>query len=117
MEKYFNLDTSPVYTNKYVIRVNTDGLPFPYGTSGSYNVLVARLLNLTYADYLRYARDRLGAELVGKRTKYVTPYFDRNETTLAFVKLLNKRMEYILNEQKFPYNYKEEDGSIERIPF
>ena len=117
MEKYFYLDTSPVYTNKYIIRVNIDDLPFPKGTSGSYNVLAARVLNLTYAEYLRYVRDRLGAELVGKRSKYVTPYFDRNEATLELVKLLNKRMEYIMNERKFPYNYKEEDGNVERIPF
>ena len=40
MERYFYLDTSPVYTNKYVIRINTDKMPFPKGTSGSYNVLV-----------------------------------------------------------------------------
>lgn len=117
MEKYFYLDTSPVYANKYIIRVNTDKMPFPKGTSGSYNVLAARLLNLSYAEYLRYARDRLGAELVGKKTKYVVAYFDRNEETLALIKLLNSRMEYIMNERKFPYDYIKEDGSIKRVPF
>lgn len=117
MGKYFYLDTSPVFTNKYVIRVNVDKTLFPKGTTGSYNVLVARLLNLTYAQYLRYARDILGAELIGKKTKYVTPYFDRNEKTLALVNLLNARMEYLMNEREFPYDYKEEDGNIERIPF
>jgi len=117
MEKYFSLDTSPVYTNKYIIRMNIDKDLFPKGTTGSYVVFISRLLNLSYAEYLRYARDRLGAELVGKKTKYVTPYFDRNEVTLEFMKLLNKRMEYVINERKFPYNYKEEDGEITRIPF
>jgi len=117
MEKYFYLDTSSVYTNKYVIRMNHENFLFPTGTTGSYDVFISRLLNLTYAEYLRYARDRLGAELVGKKSKYVVAYFDRNETTLAFIKLLNKRMEYIMNEQKFPYNYKEEGGNVERIPF
>lgn len=117
MGKYFSLDTSPVYTNKYVIRMEIDKDLFPKGTMGSYNVFVARLLNLSYVDYLRYARDRLGAELVGKKTKYVIAYFDRNEKTLEFIKLLNARMEYIVNERKFPYEYKEEDGSITRVPF
>ena len=117
MEKYFYLDASPVYVNKYIIRMNHDKFLFPTGTTGSYAVFVARLLNLTYAEYLRYARDRLGAELVGKKSVYVTAYFDRNEATLEFVKLLNKRMEYIMHEHEFPYNYKEEDGKIERIPF
>lgn len=117
MEKYFYLDESPLYTNKYIIRMNFDKFLFPHGTSGSYAVFVARLLNLSYADYLRYARDRLGAELVGKKSKYVTAYYDKNETTLAFINLLNKRMEYVMNEHEFPYNYKEENGTIKRIPF
>ena len=117
MEKYFYLDTSPLYTNKYVIRMNHDKFLFPNGTKGSYDVFIARLLNLTYVDYLRYVRDRIGAELVGKKSKYISTYYDLNETTKAFVALLNKRMEYIMNEQKFPYTYKEEDGNVERIPF
>lgn len=117
MEKYFYLDTSPLYTNKYVVRMDHSKFLFPNGTKGSYDVFIARLLNLTYADYLRYARDRLGAELVGKKSKYVVAYFDLNETTRAFVSLLNKRMEYVMDEQKFPYTYKEEDGNVDRIPF
>lgn len=117
MEKYFYLDTSPLYKNKYIIRMNHDKFLFPNGTKGSYDVFIARLLNLTYADYLRYVRDRIGAELVGKKSKYICTYYDLNETTKAFVALLNKRMEYIMNEQKFPYTYKEEDGNVERIPF
>lgn len=118
MEKYFFFDESPVYTNKYIIRLNHEKFPFPNGTKGSFNVIVARLLNLNYADYLRYARDVLGAELIGKGTRYVMPYFDKNEVTDIFIRLLNKRMEYVMLERRFPYDYVEgEDGKIERIPF
>ena len=117
MEKYFYLDESPIYKNKYIIRLNHDKFLFPTGTSGSYNVFIARVLNLSYADYLRYSRDRLGAELVGKQSRYVVAYYDKNQTTEAFVKLLNKRMEYIMHEHNFPYEYKEENGEIKRIPF
>ena len=117
MEKYFYLDESPVYKNKYIIRLNHDKFLFPTGTSGSYNVFIARVLNLSYADYLRYSRDRLGAELIGKQSRYVMAYYDKNQTTEAFIKLLNKRMEYIMNEHNFPYEYKEENGEIKRIPF
>ena len=117
MEKYFYLDESPIYKNKYIIRLNHDKLLFPTGTSGSYNVFIARVLNLSYADYLRYARDRLGAELVGKQSRYVVAYYDKNQATEAFVKLLNKRMEYIMHEHSFPYEYKEENGEVKRIPF
>lgn len=117
MEKYFYLEESPIYKNKYIIRLNHDKFLFPTGTSGSYNVFIARVLNLSYADYLRYSRDRLGAELVGKQSRYVMAYYDKNQTTEAFVKLLNKRMEYIMHEHRFPYEYKEENGEVKRIPF
>ena len=117
MEKYFYLDESPIYKNKYIIRLNHDKFLFPTGTSGSYNVFIARVLNLSYADYLRYSRDRLGAELIGKQSRYVMAYYDKNQATEAFIKLLNKRMEYIMNEHNFPYEYKEENGEIKRIPF
>ena len=117
MEKYFYLEESPIYKNKYIIRLNHDKFLFPTGTSGSYNVFIARVLNLSYADYLRYSRDRLGAELVGKQSRYVVAYYDKNQTTEAFVKLLNKRMEYIMHAHSFPYEYKEENGEVKRIPF
>ena len=117
MEKYFYLDESPIYKNKYIIRLNHDKFLFPTGTSGSYNVFIARVLNLSYADYLRYSRDRLGAELIGKQSRYVMAYYDKNQATEAFIKLLNKRMEYIMNEHSFPYEYKEENGEVKRIPF
>ena len=117
MQKYFYLEESPIYKNKYIIRLNHDKFLFPTGTSGSYNVFIARVLNLSYADYLRYSRDRLGAELIGKQSRYVMAYYDKNQTTEAFIKLLNKRMEYIMNEHNFPYEYKEENGEIKCIPF
>lgn len=117
MEKYFYLDESPIYKNKYIIRLNHDKFLFPTGTSGSYNVFIARVLNLSYADYLRYSRDRLGAELIGKQSRYVVAYYDKNQATEAFVKLLNKRMEYIMHEHSFPYEYKEENGEVKRTPF
>lgn len=118
MKKYFYLEESPAYKNKYVIRLNHDLFLFPHGTSGSYNVFIARLLNLSYADYLRYSRDRLGAELVGKNTRYVIPYYNNDTNTLAFIRLLNSRMEFIMNEHEFPYEYTEdENGEVTRQPF
>lgn len=118
IDKFFFLDTSPLYKNKYVIRFNINENLFPYGTMGSYNVFPARLLNLSYAEYLRYCRDKLGAELVGKGTRYVTPYFDDNDEVRLLIKLLNTRMSYIINERDFPYEYHQEvDGSVTRTSF
>lgn len=118
MKKYFYLDTTPICKDKYVIRMNHELFPFPTGITGSYNVLIARILNLSYANFLRYARDRLGADLIGKGEKYIVPYFDNTDAVKQLVKLLNKRMEYIISERNDPFEYwEEEDGNIIRIPF
>lgn len=118
MKKYFYLDDTPICKGKYTIRMNHEFFPFHRGIVGSYNVLIARLLNLSYADYLRYARDRLGADLIGKGEKYVMAYFDNTETVKQFVKLLNQRMEYIMSERNDPFEYwEEEDGTVVRTPF
>ena len=116
--QFFYLDDSPLYKNKYVIRFNIDKSLFPNGTTGSYNIFQARLLNLSYAEYLRFCRDKLGAELIGKGSRYMFPYFDNNEEVKLLVKLLNTRMSYIVNEKEYPYEYSEvENGDITRTPF
>lgn len=69
-DRFFYLDESPYYTSKYVIRMNHSKFPFPHGADGSYNLIAARLLGLSYASYLRFARDVLGAEIVGKRHRF-----------------------------------------------
>lgn len=118
MGKYFYLHNHPAYQDKYSIYFNFPQKYFPNGTDGSYDVFIAKLLGLSYPDYLRYARDRLGAELIGKNKRYITVLFDGdNPTVQIFIKLLNKRMDYIINEHDFPYTYKEENGEVKRIPF
>lgn len=118
MKKYFYLDTSPIYPEKYVVRVNPEGFPFPNKMSGSLGVLFARLMNMDYITYLRYVRDVLGAEIHGKKSRYMAVYVDYTPEVKSFVKLLNARMNYVMNEQQFPYEYvKKEDGEIERFPF
>lgn len=117
MKKYFYLDESPFYKNKYMICLNHDLFLFPTGTTGSFNVFIARVLNLSYADFLRYCRDRLGAELIGKNRRYIVPYFENNQAVLALIKLLNTRMEYIMHEHEFPFEYTEDkDGNVMRKP-
>ena len=67
MKKYFYLEESPCNKGKYMICLSHNEFPFEDGTKGSYNVIVARFLGLSYAQYLRFARDILGAELIGKK--------------------------------------------------
>lgn len=111
MKEYFFLEESPYYEKKYTLRLKIDELPFPNGTSGSYGVLMARLLNLSYIDALRYVRDRLGADLMGKGHTYIVPYFENTPVVQQFVKLLNRRLQYTLDLLKDPYIYTRDENN------
>lgn len=99
--EYFYLDESPNHPGKYMLRINFDNLP-PIHTEGSFNVLPARLLNLSYAQYLRFCRDVVGGEIIGKNCIYPVVYFDKSMTTNAFVRLLNTRMNLVMWEKEHP---------------
>ena len=100
--EYFTLEESPYRPGKYTIRINFDKFPSQLSTSGSFNLLPARLLNLSYAQYLRFCRDMVGGEIVGKKSVYPIAYFDKTMTTNAFVRLLNSRMNLVIWEREHP---------------
>ena len=117
MKKYFYLEESPYNKGKYMINLEHNNFPFEGGTCGSYNVIVARFLGLTYTQYLRFARDVLGAELIGKKSLYVIPYYARSDAVNQFVKLLNKRMDLVMAERERRYIIeKNEDGTLVKVP-
>ena len=98
----FTLEESPYRPGKYTIRINFDKFPSQLSTGGSFNLLPARLLNLSYAQYLRFCRDIVGGEIVGKKTVYPIAYFDKTMTTNAFIRLLNSRMNLVIWEREHP---------------
>ena len=100
--EYFVLEESPYRPGKYTIRLDFDKFPSQLNTSGSFNLLPARLLNLSYAQYLRFCRDIVGGEIVGKNTVYPVAYFNKTMTTNAFVRLLNSRMNLVVWEREHP---------------
>ena len=113
MEKYFYLEESPYLTTYCKLYSNIDKMPFPNGTKGSYNLLPARVLGLDYADFLRFARDVLEAKIMGKGERYPRAYFRKTPEVLQMVKLLNKRMELIMNLRAKPYELKKQiNGDI-----
>lgn len=85
--------------DKFLIKPRFDLLPLKH-TTGSFTVLPARLLGLNFADYLRMCRDIMGAEVIGKGTKYPVVYFPKNKTTRQFIKLLNGRAAVALFERE-----------------
>jgi len=110
MRKVFYLDESPHNPGKYMIRVNIDLIPFTT-TIGSLNLLPARLLNLSYAQYLRFCRDIVGAEIHGKNCLYPVAYFYRDPLSDQLVKLLNARTELVLWEDEHP-DYHEHERAL-----
>lgn len=104
--KYFNLEESPYMPTYSVIEVNHEAFKsaFPNGIDGSYILLPSRLLNLSYADYLRFCRDILGAFVVGKGHKYPVAYFRATPEVQQFLKLLNKSAESAMFEHDHPYD-------------
>ena len=119
MKKYFYIDDSPIYKEKFLIRLEHENLKkfFPTGTNGSYNVFIARVAGLSYANFLRYCRDVLKGEIIGKNHKYPVVFFDRSNDLTQFVKMLNKNMEYLEYLYDHPYKIiEDEDGTLKKIP-
>lgn len=95
-KKYFISEESPYHPGKFIVRPVHDNLPLTR-TIGSYNILAARLLNLSYANYLRMCRDLYGAEIIGKNHLYPVAYFNgETEELKELIKLLNKNTEKVL---------------------
>lgn len=100
-KKYFSLRETPYRPGWYVLEINFEELP-QMNTTGSYGVLPARLMNISYPQYIRMCRDVLGAEVIGKNKAYPIVYFKKNLNTSAFIRLLNSRMYCVLWEREHP---------------
>ena len=99
--KVFSREESVSYPGKYIIRVDLDKFHLNY-TEGSYNVICARLMGLTYAQYLRMCRDCFGAEIIGKGSMYPVAYFKFSEKLVDLVESLNARANLVLWEREHP---------------
>ena len=99
--KVFSREESVSYPGKYIIRVDLDKFHLNY-TEGSYNVICARLMGLSYAQYLRMCRDCFGAEIIGKGSMYPVAYFKFSEKLVDLVESLNARANLVLWEREHP---------------
>lgn len=99
--KVFSREESVSYPGKYIIRADLDKFHLDY-TEGSYNVICARLMGLTYAQYLRMCRDCFGAEIIGKGSMYPVAYFKLSQELKDLIEQLNARAKWILWEREHP---------------
>ena len=96
---YFTLEESPYEIGKYLITPNYEAL-YLTSTAGSYNLIAARLMNTTYANYLRMCRDEFGAKICGKNCLYPVAYFDNTDKVKKLIKFLNKRAAIAILEKE-----------------
>ena len=99
--KVFYRDESACYPGKYMVRADLEKFHLNY-TEGSYNIIGARLMGLTYADYLRMCRDIYGAEIVGKGNNYPYPIFKLSKGLEDLIEQLNARANLVLWEREHP---------------
>lgn len=103
--KCFVRDESASQPGKYIIRPIHENF-FLESTEGSFNVIGARLMGLTYAQYLRMCRDIYGAEIIGKGDTYPVAYFNLSQGLQDLTEELNARANLVLWEREHP-NFEE----------
>ena len=118
--KIFYRDDSATQPGKYMIRADLEKFHLNF-TEGSYNIIGARLMGLTYAQYLRMCRDIYGAEIIGRGDMYPYPVFKLSRGLEELIDQLNARANLVLWEREHldfeehakkvaeenPYYYKE----------
>lgn len=101
-KRIFKFESSPIMQNKkYIITIDTAAFNM-HNTTGSFNIIAARLMGLSYPQYLRMCRDVFGATIVGKNTNYPVAYFDMGDGLLALINSLNKRANCVLSMKACP---------------
>lgn len=91
--KAFFLDQVPWDLNSYIISNNFDQIPMPTIYT-SYQLLQARLVGMTYAEFLEFCRDYLGAQVIKRiNMRYASVYFKNTPEVRKFVDILNQKFE------------------------
>lgn len=109
--KYFDYRISMDNEAKVIIIPKHENLPF-HDVHGSYAVLAARVMEIPYADYLRFCRDEFGAKIMGKGHKYPIAYFELNEGFYALLRLLNTRMDYIMKRESLRKRQEQGENNV-----
>lgn len=94
--KCFIGDESAIQPGKYIVRPIHENFFLDF-TEGSFNVIGARLMGLTYAQFLRMCRDIYGAEIVGKGDAYPVAYFNSFKGLQDLIEELNTRANLVLS--------------------
>ena len=108
--KVFFRDESATQPGKYMIRADFEKFHLE-STDGTFNVIGARIMGLTYAQYLRMCRDIYGAEIIGKGSLYPYPVFKLSKGLNDLIDQLNERATLVLWEREHP-DFEEHVASV-----
>lgn len=97
--KCFEFTDTPSYPNKFLLVPVHENFHLNFAR-GSFHIICARVMNMSYATYLRFCRDIVGAKIVGKNQKYPIPIFTKTKEAYQFLDLLNARANLILLDRK-----------------
>lgn len=110
--RYFQREESASYPGKFLLKPIHENFHLDY-TEGSFNVICARVMGLTYAQYLRMCRDKYGAEIIGKGSKFPVAYFTLSQKSNELLEELNVRAKFIIWEREHP-DFEEHEQSVKR---
>lgn len=97
----FYREESASYPGKFLIRPKCEEFHLE-STEGSFNIIAARVMGISYPQYLRMCRDCFGAEIIGKGSMYPVPYFSFTKESIELLNQLNARAKFILWEREHP---------------
>ena len=87
----YYLYEKPDMPGRYIINNNFDVIRFPKG-GASLRLLEARLIGMTYTEYLTFCEECLGAIInKPKGHKYAGIYFEKIPVVEKFIELLNRK--------------------------
>ena len=99
MKNYFWVDESVLCPGRYYIALNHEKLRI-LSCRGSCNIICARVIGLSYANYLRFCRDVYDGEIRGKNTGYPIVVFYDKKKAEELAEFLNKQVKHIILELK-----------------
>ena len=95
---YFQVTQSPYSTKgEYFIQLKEVATKYFIPMRGSFSVLNARLMGLSFPDYLRFISAQYNAHIIG-RTIYPIIYFENEQDAKNLANELDKRLLYILKQ-------------------
>lgn len=91
--KAFFLDSIPWDEDTYIISNNFDQIVMPM-IDTSYQLLQARLINMTYKEYLNFCKYSLGAEVIKRSNqKWAFVHFKDTPDVRRFIDVLNQKFD------------------------